>query len=104
MSSKLNVAKLIGAEKVVDLLGDKSIAHDVGEKYLESLDVTEQDYISYQHDNPRGELLGVDEVMKVMREAGLRNIGTAASVRKEINERSGSQLEAIANVHCNGQK
>lgn len=100
MSSKLNVAKLIGAEKVVDLLGDKSIAHDVGEKYLESLDVIESEYTGYLNDNPRGELLGVDEVMKVMREAGLRNIGMAASVRKEINERtSSSQHETIADAH-----
>lgn len=88
MTSTVNVGKFVGAEKVVQYFGSKSIAYKAGMQYLASLEVDSAAYEAYNGENPVAEMQGVDEIIHIMRTVGkMGNSGNCPKLRKEIQAR-----------------
>ena len=81
-------AKFHGAEKVVNCYGEKYKCYPAGLEYLAALGVCADGYGNYEGGDPVSELIGYEEVLEVMKRAGLNDCtDKTKEIRKEIQTR-----------------
>jgi len=105
-----SVAKFAGMQKVLDFLPLSVVGRAAALSHMAVLGVCEDKFAAYDGSDPISEMIGVDEIMEVMRANRLRIDNTCEdTLKKEMKERakngiSGAKNPKVAGVEKGSEK